>query len=155
MDRLSVVILWRFGIRTWFLSRRKRHRLAFLHNKQGEWYWQRALCPYKGGVWLGPSVYSRTMQSESLLEKLISWIDASSTQLLKSGTVSQTMLLEQFLIWVSSILKAVCIGFFWTMVNSYTWVSHLPHWLQEFHWVAVNHLFGLLDPWCFSWLLFT
>ena len=44
--------------------------------------------------------------------KLISWTETSSTQLLKFGTVSQTMLLKQFYIWGSSLLNAVCIGVF-------------------------------------------
>ena len=54
------------------------------------------------------------------------------TQLLKSGTVSQTMLLEQFLIWGSSLLKAVCIGFFWKLVNHNLSVSSSPIYNNNF-----------------------
>ena len=58
--------------------------------------------------------------------QLISSTWASSTQLLKSGTVSLTMLLEQFLIWGSSLLKAMCMGFFWKTVIHNLSVSSSP-----------------------------
>ena len=51
--------------------------------------------------------------------------------------------------------KSCVIGFFWEMVIHNLSVSSSPIHHNNFYWVVVNHLFGLLDPWCFSWLLFT
>ena len=112
-----------------------------------------SLCPYKGGVWLGPVLLLLTMQSQFLLQNLFSWTEASSTQLLKSGTVSQTMLLEQFLIWGSSLLKAVCIGFFWKMVIYNLSVSPSPidnNNFTELQWTIclVFSILGVLVPYC-------
>ena len=48
--------------------------------------------------------------------KPTSWTEASFTQLIGSGTVSQTMLLERLPVQGSILLKGVYIGFFWQMV---------------------------------------
>ena len=51
----------------------------------------------------------------------------------------------------SSLLKAMCIGFFWIMVIHNLSISSSP--IDNNNFTELQ--FGLLDPWCFSWLLFT
>ena len=64
-------------------------------------------------------VYNGTLEVLQRSEK-------NKTQLLKSGAVSHTLLLERFLIWGSSLLKALCTRFFGKMVIHNLSVSSSP-----------------------------